>query len=273
MKEPVTLERERSSRVGPPTRRAARPRTTRVPRRAARTRARPGRPSRGRLRRPQAGRRPAARNDASAGTKSRPARSTRCTRCEVEHDELDARGRATTLRDTASAATNPSSPWSSNTAVRSARARGSPRARPRSAGASSASPRACRRRARASRSAHRGERGGARGRGRGRGTRSRRARCSPDRRAWARTPRCRAGRGGRRSTPPETPLFAGIPTETSHSPAPSYMPQVVMTLSTLRTTSSRTARSPVRGLTPPPASVAAMNARSRQSTATEHWRK
>ena len=52
--------------------------------------------------------------------------------------------------------------------------------------------------------------------------------------------------GSTPSTPPETPLFAGMPTETSHSPAPSYIPHVVITLRTLRTTSSRRRRaSPV----------------------------
>jgi len=36
--------------------------------------------------------------------------------------------------------------------------------------------------------------------------------------------------------PPATPLFAGMPTAYTHSPAKSYMPQVVITLSTLSTT-------------------------------------
>ena len=59
----------------------------------------------------------------------------------------------------------------------------------------------------------------------------------------------------------------------THSPAESYMPQVVITLSTRSTYSRSSARSPVTGLTPPLASVAAIRPRSRQSTATEHWRK
>ena len=79
--------------------------------------------------------------------------------------------------------------------------------------------------------------------------------------------------GSTARTPPETPLLAGSPTDTSHSPAKSYMPQEAITLRTSRTTSSPTARSPVSGLTPPFASVAAITARSRQSTETEHWRK
>ena len=43
-----------------------------------------------------------------------------------------------------------------------------------------------------------------------------------------------------------------------------------MTLSTSRTVSCEAARTPVTGLTPPPASVAAISARSRQSTRVEH---
>ena len=68
------------------------------------------------------------------------------------------------------------------------------------------------------------------------------------------------------STPPPTPLLAGRPTSATHSPAASYMPQVVITLSTRSTTSGSNTRSPVRGWTPPLASVAAISARSRQST-------
>ena len=77
----------------------------------------------------------------------------------------------------------------------------------------------------------------------------------------ARTPRrpgrcCRARRAGGDHTPipswpgrtaripPDTPLFAGRPTSNSHSPAPSYMPQVAMTDSTSRTVSSPAACSP-----------------------------
>ncbi len=73
--------------------------------------------------------------------------------------------------------------------------------------------------------------------------------------------------------PPPTPLLAGRPTSTTHSPAASYIPQVVITLSTRSTTSGSKTRSPVRGCTPPLASVAAISARSRQSTCSAHWRK
>ena len=48
------------------------------------------------------------------------------------------------------------------------------------------------------------------------------------------------------------------------------MPQVVITESTLGTSSSRIARSRVSGFTPPFASVAAINERSRHETAIEH---
>ena len=79
--------------------------------------------------------------------------------------------------------------------------------------------------------------------------------------------------GSTASTPPPTPLFAGMPTSTTHSPAESYIPQVVITLSTRSTWSRSSTRSPVSGLTPPLARVAAIRLRSRQSTLTEHWRK
>ncbi len=72
--------------------------------------------------------------------------------------------------------------------------------------------------------------------------------------------------GSTARTPPATPLFAGMPTSTTHSPAASYMPQVVITLSTRSTYSRSSARSPVTGLTPPLARVAAIRLRSRQST-------
>jgi len=61
-----------------------------------------------------------------------------------------------------------------------------------------------------------------------------------------------------------------MPTTSTHSPEPSYMPQVVMTLRIRSTSGSATARSLVTGLSPPLARVAAMTATSRQSTATEH---
>ena len=73
--------------------------------------------------------------------------------------------------------------------------------------------------------------------------------------------------------PPQTPLFAGRPTVYIHSPAPSYMPHVAMTLSTDLTVDSEAARAPGDGLRPPAARVAAMTARSWVSTAMAHWRK
>ena len=198
----------RDARVVASRPRAARPRTTRVPRRGEGRRGRPGRPARGAP--PETASCPpaAARNDASAGTKSRPARSTRCTRCEVEHDELDigaVRRRCARplpprrTRARPGARTPPCAPPR----------HGSLRARPRSCGASSASPRACRRRARALRSAHRAERGGARGRARDRGIRSTprtlfpRSSSRGEKTAMPRRP------GRTPNTPPETPLFAG----------------------------------------------------------------
>ncbi len=73
--------------------------------------------------------------------------------------------------------------------------------------------------------------------------------------------------------PPPTPLFAGKPTVVTQSPAASYIPQVVMTLSTCRTSGAVSARSRVRGCTPLLASVAAISARSRQVMSMEHCRK
>ena len=73
--------------------------------------------------------------------------------------------------------------------------------------------------------------------------------------------------------PPDTPLLAGRPTPTNHSPAPSYIPQLAITDRTMRTVRGDAARTPVIGLRPPAASVAAMIARSRASTSTAHWRK
>ena len=70
--------------------------------------------------------------------------------------------------------------------------------------------------------------------------------------------------------PPETPLLAGRPTSYSHSPAPLYMPQVIITQSMLRTVAGRGHRLAVTGLRPPFASVAAIIARSRQSRLVEH---
>ena len=72
--------------------------------------------------------------------------------------------------------------------------------------------------------------------------------------------------------PPETPLLAGIPTVLSQSPAASYMPQLVITVSTCRAQSAETTCSPVTGWMPPLARVAAITARSRVVTSTEHWR-
>ena len=51
------------------------------------------------------------------------------------------------------------------------------------------------------------------------------------------------------------------------------MPQVVITLRIDLMNSARTARCPVAGFTPPLASFAAIIARSRQSTSTEHYLK
>ena len=73
--------------------------------------------------------------------------------------------------------------------------------------------------------------------------------------------------------PPDTPLLAGSPTVWIQSPDESYMPQVAMTLRTDRTVAADSTRSPVRGLTPPFASVAAIVASARASTSTEHWAK
>jgi len=68
--------------------------------------------------------------------------------------------------------------------------------------------------------------------------------------------------------PPDTPDFAGSPTVWNHSPAPSYMPHVAITLRTERTVPSDAARWPVTGLRPADAIVAAIVARSRTSTST-----
>ncbi|GGS46089.1 hypothetical protein GCM10010221_51440 [Streptomyces parvus] len=72
--------------------------------------------------------------------------------------------------------------------------------------------------------------------------------------------------------PPATPLLAGMPTWVPQSPAASYIPQLNMTLSTWRTTGSGTTCSPERGFIPRFANVAAIMARSRVLTSTEHWR-
>ena len=50
--------------------------------------------------------------------------------------------------------------------------------------------------------------------------------------------------------PPATPDLAGRPTVYSQSPAESYIPQLAITLRTLRTVSSRSTRSRVTGLKP-----------------------
>ena len=73
--------------------------------------------------------------------------------------------------------------------------------------------------------------------------------------------------------PPDTPDLAGSPTRNSHSPEKSYIPHVAMTVSTCSATACSMAVTPVRGLTPPLASVAPMTARSAAVTSTEHWRK
>ena len=76
------------------------------------------------------------------------------------------------------------------------------------------------------------------------------------------------------ASPPLTPLLAGRPTRSSHSPEKSYMPQLAMIDRTSRATrlARRRAR-PWSGLKPPNASVAAITARSRTVTSSEHWRK
>jgi len=70
--------------------------------------------------------------------------------------------------------------------------------------------------------------------------------------------------------PPDTPDLAGRPTRNSHSPEKSYIPQVAMTVSTCSATAWSMATDPVRGFTPPLASVAPMTARSAAVTRTEH---
>ena len=171
-------------------------------------------------------------------------------------------------RASVSAATNPRLPWSSMTSERSpsleirsrswaprGALRGQARDAPRASGpATAAGPRG---------------RGGGRAPGRGRGRRPRPGRCCRGRRAVARRRRCPAGpaarrrcRRRRRSSPAGRPSYI-------HSPAPSYMPQVAMTRAACRGRSaSDAARSPVSGLRPPFARVAAMSARSRAVTDT-----
>ena len=73
--------------------------------------------------------------------------------------------------------------------------------------------------------------------------------------------------------PPPTPLLAAIPTDATHSPAASYMPQVDITLSTRSVWSWGSTVWPVVGLIPRFASVAPIIARSRQVTMVEHWRR
>ncbi len=78
--------------------------------------------------------------------------------------------------------------------------------------------------------------------------------------------------GDRPDEHPETLLLAGMPISDIQSPAESYMPHVVMTLSAWRLEATESTRSPVIGWRPPVASVAAMTARSRVVTSTEHCR-
>ena len=47
--------------------------------------------------------------------------------------------------------------------------------------------------------------------------------------------------------PPDTPDFAGTPTSEIQSPAESYMPHAIITLSTWRATRGAKTRSPVSG--------------------------
>jgi len=72
--------------------------------------------------------------------------------------------------------------------------------------------------------------------------------------------------------PPPTPLFAGRPTEVTQSPAPSYIPHVVMTLSNRCAVSLEKTVRPVRGFIPPFAIVAPIPARSSVVTRIEHCR-
>ena len=90
-----------------------------------------------------------------------------------------------------------------------------------------------------------------------------RARCCRGRRAAASRRPMPSRPGSTARMPPETPLLAGSPTETSHSPAASYMPQVVITLRTSRTTSSASARCRSSGFTPPLRAWPRSRARSR----------
>ena len=89
----------------------------------------------------------------------------------------------------------------------------------------------------------------------------------------ARACRRRTAPAAPRGCRPATPLLAGRPMSCSHWPAKSYIPQVAITLSTLGTCCSSSARAPVIGLTPRLARVAPITARSRQVTRIEHWRK
>ena len=73
--------------------------------------------------------------------------------------------------------------------------------------------------------------------------------------------------------PPPTPDLAGRPIRYIHSPDQSYMPQVAITDSTRATFSAFSARTPVRGFTPPLARVAAIIARSSAVTRMEHCSK
>src|SRR6185436_7691208 len=70
--------------------------------------------------------------------------------------------------------------------------------------------------------------------------------------------------------PPLTPLLPGRPTSYSQSPERSYRPAVAITASTRRQVPAETTRSPVAGLTPPPASVAPITARSRAVMSSAH---
>ena len=56
--------------------------------------------------------------------------------------------------------------------------------------------------------------------------------------------------------PPETPLLAGTPNSRVNFPAPLYMPQVVMTVTTACTVEDLSSRSPVEGTMPLFASIA-----------------
>src|SRR5438552_1406829 len=71
----------------------------------------------------------------------------------------------------------------------------------------------------------------------------------------------------------ETVRLHGEPHQIAHDEFGAVEADVTLKLKTACTSSAATARSRVTGLTPPFASVAARQARSRHVTSAEHWRK